>query len=142
MLRLFALLTARQEPRPPEKHGNFMMLAKLRRFLEMIRFSHTLFALPFALLAAMMAWAANMRSVPPVHFAWRELLGIVLCMVFARSAAMAFNRLADRRIDAENPRTRTRHLPTGVLSLGGVAFFTAVCAIGFIASTLLFLPRN
>ena len=76
------------------------MFVKLRQLLEMIRFSHTLFALPFALLAAMMAWAANARSTPPVQFAWRELLGIVLCMVFARSAAMAFNRLADRRIDA------------------------------------------
>ena len=96
------------------------MLTKLRHLLEMIRFSHTLFALPFALLAAMMAWAANARSTPPLPFAWRELLGIVLCMVFARSAAMAFNRLADRRIDAANPRTKTRHLPAGVLSFCGV----------------------
>jgi 4-hydroxybenzoate polyprenyltransferase len=118
------------------------MFAKLRQLLEMIRFSHTLFALPFALLAAMMAWVANARSTPPVPFAWRELLGILLCMVFARSAAMAFNRLADRRIDADNPRTKTRHLPAGVLSFGGVAFFTLCCSLGFIASTLLFLPRN
>ncbi|MCC6124469.1 MAG: 4-hydroxybenzoate octaprenyltransferase [Pirellulales bacterium] len=118
------------------------MPAKLRQFLEMIRFSHTLFALPFALLAAAMAWAANARSVPPVYFAWRDFFGIVLCMVFARSAAMAFNRLADRKIDAENPRTQSRHLPAGALSFGGVAAFTAVCAIGFVASTLLFLPRN
>jgi 4-hydroxybenzoate polyprenyltransferase len=118
------------------------MLAKLRQLLEMIRFSHTLFALPFALLAALMAWASNARSKPPVKFDWRELLGILLCMVFARSAAMAFNRLADRRIDAENPRTKTRHLPAGVLSYGSVSFFTAICSLGFIASTLLFLPRN
>jgi 4-hydroxybenzoate polyprenyltransferase len=108
----------------------------------MIRFSHTLFALPFALLAALMAWAANARDNPPVGFSWRELLGIVLCMVLARSAAMAFNRLADRKIDAENPRTKTRHLPSGVLSLRSVVFFTAVCSLGFIAATLLFLPRN
>jgi 4-hydroxybenzoate polyprenyltransferase len=118
------------------------MLNKLRQLLEMIRFSHTLFALPFALLAAIMAWAANARSTPAIDFSWRELLGIVLCMIFARSAAMAFNRLADRRIDAENPRTKTRHLPSGVLSFGSVAFFTTVCAIAFVASTLLFLPRN
>jgi 4-hydroxybenzoate polyprenyltransferase len=118
------------------------MLVKLRHLLEMIRFSHTLFALPFALLAAMMAWAANARSTPPVPFMWRELLGIVLCMVFARSAAMAFNRLADRRIDAANPRTQQRHLPTGVLSFGSVALFTVACSLGFIACTLLFLPRN
>jgi 4-hydroxybenzoate polyprenyltransferase len=114
----------------------------LRRLLEMIRFSHTLFALPFALLAAAMAWAANRKAVPPVPFRWQDLLGILLCMVFARSAAMAFNRLADRRIDALNPRTQMRHLPTGLLSTGGVAAFTVICVIGFVASTLLFLPHN
>src|SRR5512133_1833631 len=102
------------------------MFRKLRQLLEMIRFSHTLFALPFALLAAMMAWAANARSTPPVQFSWRELLGIVLCMIFARSAAMAFNRLADRRLDAMNPRTQTRHLPAGVLSYGSVVLFTVI----------------
>jgi 4-hydroxybenzoate polyprenyltransferase len=118
------------------------MLLEVRRFLEMIRFSHTLFVLPFALLAAMMAWAANARSTPPVAFFWRELAGIMLCMFFARSAAMAFNRLADRKIDAKNPRTKSRHLPAGLLSLGGVAFFTAICSLGFIAGTLCFLPRN
>ncbi|NLS95017.1 MAG: UbiA family prenyltransferase [Planctomycetaceae bacterium] len=112
------------------------------RILEMIRFSHTLFALPFALFAAVMAWAANARQRPPIGFRWQDLLGILLCMVFARSAAMAFNRLADRRLDALNPRTEKRHLPTGALSTGSVAAFTAVCAVGFIASTLLFLPGN
>jgi 4-hydroxybenzoate polyprenyltransferase len=114
----------------------------LRRLLELIRFSHTLFALPFALLAAAMAWAANLRSDPPVPFRWLDLLGILTCMVFARSAAMAFNRLADRRIDALNPRTRMRHLPSGVLSVRSVALFTILCSLGFVAGTLLFLPRN
>lgn len=112
------------------------------RLLELIRFSHTLFALPFALLAAAMAWAANRRAVPPVPFRWLDLLGILICMVFARSAAMAFNRLADRRIDALNPRTQTRHLPAGLLSTGSVVLFTILCSLGFIAATLLFLPRN
>jgi 4-hydroxybenzoate polyprenyltransferase len=114
----------------------------LRHLLELIRFSHTLFALPFALLAAAMAWAANLRSTPPVAFRWQDLLGILLCMVFARSTAMAFNRLADRRFDALNPRTQMRHLATGVLSTGSVALFTLLCSLGFVASTLLFLPRN
>jgi 4-hydroxybenzoate polyprenyltransferase len=114
----------------------------LRRLLELIRFSHTIFALPFALLAAAMAWAANLRSDPPVAFRWLDLLGILTCMVFARSAAMAFNRLADRRLDALNPRTRTRHLPTGVLSTGSVVLFTLLCSLGFVAGTLLFLPAN
>jgi 4-hydroxybenzoate polyprenyltransferase len=114
----------------------------IRRLLEMIRFSHTLFALPFALLAAAMAWAVNRASDPPVAFRWQELLGILLCMVFARSASMSFNRLVDRKIDALNPRTARRHLPTGALSVASVVFFTVACAAGFVASTLLFLPSN
>jgi len=110
--------------------------------LGMIRFSHTLFALPFALLSAAMAWAANARCRPPIAWRGRDLAGIVVCMVFARGAAMAFNRLADRRIDAANPRTQARHLPAGVLSVPAVAAFNVVCAIGFMLGTLLFLPRN
>ena len=110
------------------------MLTRLRHLLELIRFSHTVFALPFALFAAVLAW----RETP---FRWRDLLGILLCMVFARSAAMAFNRLADRRIDARNPRTSGRHLPAGLLSVPAVTLFTAAASIGFIAGTLLFLPN-
>jgi len=114
----------------------------LGRLLSLIRFSHTLFALPFALLAGAMAWAENLNQNPPVPLRWQDVLGVLLCMVFARSAAMAFNRIADRRIDALNPRTAGRHLPTGELSVASVALFTAMSAAGFIASTLLFLPRN
>lgn len=114
----------------------------IRAYLELIRFSHTLFALPFALLSALMALHVNTTDVPPVPLRLQELLGIVLCMITARSAAMAFNRLVDRRFDAENPRTCGRHLPQGTLSATGVAMFTIVSAAGFIASTLLFLPRN
>lgn len=148
------------------------MLKTLRHFLSLIRFSHTLFALPFALLATLMAWHLSaiellkfagperepllqlsaFRDQPPgTHlwifpwhrFAWRwqELLGILLCMVFARSAAMAFNRLVDRKIDAENPRTVGRHLPAGVLSVTQVTAFTLLSVVGFVASTLLFLPN-
>ncbi|MCE5302582.1 MAG: putative 4-hydroxybenzoate polyprenyltransferase [Planctomycetaceae bacterium] len=115
---------------------------KIVRFLELIRFSHTLFALPFALLAAAMAWSANARATPPIGFRWLDLLGILVCMAAARSAAMAFNRLADRRIDALNPRTQSRHLPAGLLSVGAVATFTGVCSLAFVAGTLLFLPAN
>ncbi len=116
------------------------MFLRFRQLLELIRFSHTLFALPFALLAAAMAWAANACEEPPVPFRWLDLAGILVCMVAARSAAMAFNRLADRRLDALNPRTLSRHLPRGVLSVGAVAAFTVVCSLGFVAGTLLFLP--
>ncbi len=109
------------------------MVRRTRQLLEMIRFSHTLFALPFALLAAALAWRTK------GHFSWPDLCGILLCMVFARSAAMAFNRLADRRIDALNPRTAGRHLPSGQLSVATVGVFTLLMAFGFIASTALFL---
>ena len=111
------------------------MLTGLRRILEMIRFSHTIFALPFALLAACLAW----RGGAP--FEWRQLLGILLAMVFARSSAMAFNRLVDRAIDARNPRTATRHLPAGTLAVSTVLVFTIVCSVGVVASTLLFWPN-
>ncbi len=117
-------------------------LSTIRRLLELIRFSHTLFALPFALLAAAMAWSANARANPPIPFRWQDLLGILVCMVTARSAAMAFNRLVDQRLDRLNPRTQSRHLPTGLLSVGSVVIFTAACSLGFVAGTLLFLPRN
>jgi 4-hydroxybenzoate polyprenyltransferase len=108
----------------------------VRRFLEMIRFSHTLFALPFALFSAILAWH-NKKA-----FSWLELLGILLCMVFARSAAMAFNRLADRDIDAQNPRTAVRHLPSGQLSAMAVWLFTLVCCAAFIISTAIFLLED
>jgi 4-hydroxybenzoate polyprenyltransferase len=117
------------------------MFQQIRHILAMIRFSHTLFALPFALLAAVMAWTTPLPDGGRLAFGWPALLGILLCMVFARSAAMAFNRLADRRIDAENPRTRMRHLPAGLLSVRAVTIFTLVCGLGFIASTALFLPN-
>jgi 4-hydroxybenzoate polyprenyltransferase len=109
------------------------MFSRLRQMLEMIRFSHTLFALPFALLSAALAWRSTQT------FSWLGLVGILLCMVFARSTAMAFNRLADRHIDAGNPRTAGRHLPSGRLTAATVWLFTLTCGLGFIGSTALFL---
>jgi 4-hydroxybenzoate polyprenyltransferase len=117
------------------------MPTALRHVLEMIRFSHTLFALPFALLAALMAWTAPSPAGQRIEFRWLHLAGILVCMVCARSAAMAFNRIADRRLDAANPRTRTRHLPAGLLSVRSVAAFTIACSGGFVAGTLLFWPN-
>ncbi|QDT23754.1 UbiA-like polyprenyltransferase [Gimesia chilikensis] len=111
------------------------MLARLRLLLELIRFSHTIFALPFALLSAVLAWRGQTVR-------WQELVGILLCMLFARSAAMAFNRLIDRDIDAENPRTAGRHIPAGLISVRAVTIFTLLTSLAFIASTLLFLPNR
>lgn len=107
---------------------------RIRHFLEMVRFSHTIFALPFALFSAVLAWHQKDQG-----FSWIELAGILLCMAFARSAAMAFNRLVDRDVDAQNPRTAGRHLPAGLLSVRSVVVFLIVCAAGFIASSALFL---
>lgn len=113
------------------------MWTRFCHLLELIRFSHTIFALPFAMLSAVLAWRE-----PDSPFHWRDLLGIVLCMVFARSAAMAFNRLVDRRIDADNPRTARRHIPAGLLSVGAVTVFTVLTSAAFVASTLIFLPNT
>jgi 4-hydroxybenzoate polyprenyltransferase len=170
------------------------MLKTIRHLLELIRFSHTLFALPFALLAAVMAWrvtdnqvqlynyvaesqdraAQSTPSLAPIlddsgktighrviplsenvdsvgyvkpmerasSFHWQQLVGILFCMAFARSAAMAFNRIADRSIDAQNPRTRIRHIPAGILSVGQVTLFAIACSAAFVASTLWFLPNR
>src|SRR5580700_1084107 len=89
-----------------------------RLTLEMIKWEHSIFALPFALTGAVLAangWPSG-----------RALVWIVVCMVSARSAAMAFNRLADAKLDAENPRTAMRALPAGQLSQGFVLTFTLV----------------
>ena len=96
----------------------------IRTTLEMIKIEHTLFALPFAVLGAVLA----ARGVPT---GW-QILWITVAMVGARSAAMAFNRLADREIDARNPRTRMRALPAGQLSAGFVWAFTLVAAALFL----------
>jgi 4-hydroxybenzoate polyprenyltransferase len=103
------------------------VLTKVRTTLEMIKFEHSIFALPFALTGALLA----RRGWPT----WRELTWLVVAMVGARSAAMSFNRLADLQFDALNPRTRMRALPAGHLSAGFVAVFTAAsCALLLVAA--------
>ncbi|MCS6831577.1 MAG: UbiA-like polyprenyltransferase [Armatimonadota bacterium] len=104
------------------------MLAKFWRkvliILEMIKFEHTVFALPFALLSALLA----ARGIPE----WRTLGWILVAMVGARSAAMAFNRIADLHYDALNPRTTNRALPRRLLTVGQTAAFTVVAAATFL----------
>ena len=102
------------------------VLRSVRMTLEMIKFSHTLFALPFALLAAVLAAGGWPRA--------STLLKILVAMVGARSAAMAHNRLADRRFDAENPRTASRALPSGTLSPTFVRLFLAASIAVFLAA--------
>lgn len=102
---------------------------RLRRTLEMIRFSHSVFALPFALLALVLA-AGGWPSA-------RVLALVVVAMVAARSAAMAFNRIVDRDVDARNPRTAGRHLVAGTLSVGYAKVFTVACLVVFVACAAL-----
>ncbi len=105
-------------------------LTNIKTTLEMIKWEHSVFALPFALCAAMLA-AGGLPTA--AQLGW-----IVLCMVSARSAAMAFNRLADAQIDAANPRTATRAIPAGVLSQKFVGLFVVVsCAVFVLAASQL-----
>lgn len=117
------------------------MAARLRSYLELVRFSHTIFALPFAVMAVILAFQAQPPAVVAAAEWWRRGLGVLLCMVTARTAAMAFNRLVDRSFDAANPRTATRHLPRGDLGVGEVFGLVVGSCTAFIAATLLFLPN-
>lgn len=113
---------------------------QIRAFLEMIRFSHTLFALPFALAGAVLAWRAAQRTRPFEIFI--DIAGLIPCMVLARTMAMAVNRLADRHLDAQNPRTERRHLPAGTLSVRAVTIFAVLSAVGFVIATVHFWVWN
>ncbi len=104
-------------------------LKKVRLTLEMIRFEHSIFALPFALTGALLALRES--GFDTTGLGWK-LCWIVVAMVGARSAAMAFNRLLDADFDARNPRTRKRHLPLGLLSRSFAWGFTAVSALIFL----------
>jgi 4-hydroxybenzoate polyprenyltransferase len=117
-------------------------LRRLRMMLELVRFSHTIFALPFAILATVMAFKVPLPDGQLPQFRWWDLLGILLCMVCARTSAMAFNRWIDHRFDAANPRTANRHLPAGLMSRSEVLGLVLITSIGFVASTLVFLPNR
>src|SRR5579885_994108 len=107
----------------------------LRVYLEMIKFEHSIFALPFAMIGMM--WASRFKFATAWP-GWWIFIWIVVAMVSCRSAAMAFNRIADRNIDADNPRTKMRALPAGLLSLRQAnIFFYASCLIFFVAAGML-----
>jgi 4-hydroxybenzoate polyprenyltransferase len=103
------------------------LLKSLRVTLEMIKWEHSIFALPFALCGAMLA----ARGLPSIH----QLTWIVVAMISARSAAMSFNRLADVAIDGANPRTRTRALPAGVLTQNFVRIFVILSSAVFVLAS-------
>ncbi|HET7623957.1 MAG TPA: UbiA-like polyprenyltransferase [Verrucomicrobiae bacterium] len=111
------------------------MFSALNKWLSFVRFSHTIFALPFAL-AAMCVAARDNRGWP----GWRVFGLILAAMVCARTCAMAFNRIVDRKFDALNPRTAKRHLPAGQISLAGAITLCAISAAGLVAASF-FLNR-
>ncbi len=103
------------------------MMARLRTYASFIRVSHSVFALPFALVGALLATRV-------VEWDWSRLIWIVLCMVTARSAAMGFNRLVDAEFDARNPRTAMREIPQGRMSRREAIGFVVVSSVAFVAS--------
>ena len=102
----------------------------IQKYLSLIKFSHTIFALPFALIGFGLAIHSG-----HAHFSWQTLVLVIACMVFARSAAMAFNRFIDRRFDAKNPRTAIREIPAGAISANAALAFVIICSISFIVCT-------
>ena len=105
----------------------------LKNYLSLIKFSHTIFALPFALIGFTLA-----VSKPEYAFTWDKLLFVLLCMIFARSAAMAFNRYIDRDVDTANPRTaKIREIPNGTIKAGSTLRFVIVNCILFMVSSYL-----
>jgi 4-hydroxybenzoate polyprenyltransferase len=129
----------------------------IRNYLSLVKFSHTIFAMPFALIG----FALGVMTLPEipgikVHAAawdtpverfalffghqWHLFVLVVLCMIFARSAAMAFNRYLDRRYDAKNPRTAVREIPAGIISARSALMFTFLMCVGFVVATAFINP--
>ncbi len=118
------------------RNGNFAsMKTGLASYLSLIKFSHTIFALPFALIGFFLGIHHQ-----PVADPFMLFVKVLLCMVFARSAAMAFNRYLDRDIDSKNPRTTMREIPAGVISANNALFFVIMNSILFVATTWFINP--
>lgn len=107
----------------------------MKSYLSLIKFSHTVFALPFAMLGFFLAVYHTNQGIP-----LRLLMLVLLCMVFARSAAMAFNRYLDRDVDEQNPRTRSREIPAGVISPRAALGFVVISSALFVACTWFINP--
>lgn len=108
-------------------------MANLKDYFSLVKFAHTAFALPFALIG----YTLGVRAV---GFNPWVLVGVLACMVFARNAAMGFNRLVDRKFDAKNPRTAQREIPAGKISVRAAMWFVVVNAVAFMVVAALFNP--
>lgn len=107
----------------------------MKNYLSLVKFSHTIFALPFAMLGFVLAVQEFGGQIP-----WRIFICVLLCMVFARNAAMAFNRYLDRDIDAKNPRTAVREIPAGVITPGSALTFVVINSVLFVVTTWFINP--
>jgi 4-hydroxybenzoate polyprenyltransferase len=108
---------------------------RLSNYLSLVRFSHTVFALPFAFIGFTLGVLDFSKARVQEPFHWSILFKMLLCMVFARSAAMSFNRYLDRRFDALNPRTANREIPAGIIKPEHALIFTIVSAALFVVTT-------
>lgn len=108
-------------------------MASVKNYLSLIKFSHTIFAMPFALIGFVLGYRYN-KINHSATFNFSTLLFVIICMVTARSAAMAFNRYLDRQFDAKNPRTAIREIPAGIIKANAALMFTIICCITFIVS--------
>jgi 4-hydroxybenzoate polyprenyltransferase len=112
-----------------------MIIGTLQRYLSLIKFSHTIFALPFALIGFSLALHSGVAT-----FSLQKLILVIVCMVLARSAAMAFNRYIDRNYDKKNPRTVSREIPAGLISPQAAFMFTLLNSLGFVVSAWFINP--
>lgn len=129
-------------------------MTSLKNYLSLIKFSHTIFAMPFALIGFFLAvfrwdgaansqvpgWHTTVFAPETIRMLGVKLLLVILCMVFARSAAMAFNRYLDRAFDAKNPRTAIREIPAGIISANSALGFTILMCVLFVATTWFINP--
>lgn len=102
----------------------------MKKYLSLVTFSHTIFAMPFAFIGFFLAISTTNHE-----FSWLKLVLMIFCMICARNAAMAFNRYLDREIDAKNPRTKVRDIPAGRITAKNALFFTIINCLLFITST-------
>jgi 4-hydroxybenzoate polyprenyltransferase len=108
----------------------------MKNYLSLVKFSHTIFAFPFAVIGFLLAYQDN----PNTQIDFLDIVLVVLCMIFARTAAMAFNRYLDRDIDASNPRTQNREIPSGIISPQGALLLVLFSSFSFIVTTFFLNP--
>lgn len=112
----------------------------IKNYLSLVKFSHTIFAMPFAMIGFFLAVIKYSDTSLSTQFLIQKFILVVLCMIFARSAAMAFNRWLDKNFDAKNPRTAIREIPAGIISANKAIVFVVVSCLAFIITTWFINP--